>query len=362
MKSISFIITREQRGITLITLVVTIIVLIILAGVSIAMLVGENGIITQAQRAKENTELAEKQEKEDMGELEDLIDRYANGNKSLSVVTGNETTNTIVYDKYGNKVVVPAGFKIINPDDDVTKGIIIEDVSAGNTISKGNQFVWIPVGNIYTDLDGNSTNITLGRYAFNSEGKSKLMQTGNEYQDKILISENFLELVNNEYGNTLAKDLKDFVIKTQENKGYYISRYEIGDNMAIDNERTQSSGIGNIPISKAGVYPYNYVRQAQAATLSQTMYDNSNFETDLINSYAWDTAIEFIQNFSGDIDYSQQTSLEQNMILKTGALKNTTSNDNDERCNIYDMAGNVSEWTTETYVNEENPCTHRGGW
>ena len=50
---------NKQRGITLIALVVTIIVLIILAGVSINMLVGDNGIITQAQNAKEENEKAE---------------------------------------------------------------------------------------------------------------------------------------------------------------------------------------------------------------------------------------------------------------------------------------------------------------
>ena len=70
---------KSETGITLIALVVSIIVLIILAGVSITMLVGENGIITQAQRAKENTELAEKQEKEDMSELEDEINEAITG-------------------------------------------------------------------------------------------------------------------------------------------------------------------------------------------------------------------------------------------------------------------------------------------
>ena len=53
---------KKQNGITLIALVVTIIVLIILAGVSIAMLVGENGIITQAQRADELTTQAQQKE------------------------------------------------------------------------------------------------------------------------------------------------------------------------------------------------------------------------------------------------------------------------------------------------------------
>ena len=55
-------IVKKQNGITLIALVVTIIVLIILAGVSIAMLVGENGIITQAQRADELTTQAQQKE------------------------------------------------------------------------------------------------------------------------------------------------------------------------------------------------------------------------------------------------------------------------------------------------------------
>ena len=54
---------RKQNGITLIALVITIIVLLILAGVSIAMLTGENGILTQATRAKERTEEAEQAER-----------------------------------------------------------------------------------------------------------------------------------------------------------------------------------------------------------------------------------------------------------------------------------------------------------
>ena len=64
---------RENRGITLVALVVTIIVLIILAGVSIAMLVGENGIITQAQRAAQETEQAKKDEEAGLSSLETVI-------------------------------------------------------------------------------------------------------------------------------------------------------------------------------------------------------------------------------------------------------------------------------------------------
>ena len=62
-----------EKGITLISLIVTIIVLLILAGVSIAMLTGENGILTQAKNAKEETENATKKEQEDLAKLEAIV-------------------------------------------------------------------------------------------------------------------------------------------------------------------------------------------------------------------------------------------------------------------------------------------------
>ena len=78
---------KDESGITLIALVVTIIVLIILAGVSINMLVGENGIITQAQKSKEDTERAEEQEKSDMVELEDEM------NESITEIKVEQVTD-----------------------------------------------------------------------------------------------------------------------------------------------------------------------------------------------------------------------------------------------------------------------------
>ena len=53
--------------------------------------------------------------------------------KTLKSVKGTETTNTTVKDNLGNQVVVPAGFKVVNPDDNVTDGIIIEDISHSAT-------------------------------------------------------------------------------------------------------------------------------------------------------------------------------------------------------------------------------------
>ena len=66
-----------KRGITLIALVVTIIVLLILAGVTIAILTGDNGILTRAAEAKNKTEQAQKDEENILNDYEDKINEYA---------------------------------------------------------------------------------------------------------------------------------------------------------------------------------------------------------------------------------------------------------------------------------------------
>ena len=97
------------------------------------------------------------------------------------------------------------------------------------------------------------------------------------------------------------------------------------------------------------------------------MYSSSNFESDLINSYAWDTAIVFIQEFSGDTNYSQQRGRNTaRAVQKCGeSILDYNLDEGDEaqdiRCNIYDMAGNTQEWSTETRSYTSAPCVSRGG-
>ena len=70
---------NKNKGITLIALIITIIVLLILAGVSIAMLTGENGILTQAKKAKEETKEVAIEEENRITDYEDYISKYTNG-------------------------------------------------------------------------------------------------------------------------------------------------------------------------------------------------------------------------------------------------------------------------------------------
>ena len=95
------------------------------------------------------------------------------------------------------------------------------------------------------------------------------------------------------------------------------------------------------------------------------MYSDSNFESDLMNSYAWDTAIVFLQKFDNRANktkpYSRQNSLNTGSLASQGtnSLKDTSKQD--VICNVYDMASNCVEWTTETFSDYGSPCTYRGG-
>ena len=357
---------KTNKGITLIALVITIIVLLILAGVSIAMLTGENGILSQAQKAKTETENAEENETARLDEYNSTLENWINGG-----TTGGEGTigtldtlaeepaseNTPVKDSKGNIVWVPAGFIVGNPTANVEDGIYIIDQSHGAT--EGSEFVWIPVGTIQTS--GGEKTITLGRYVFNSDGTINTELSKTEPTDQLKTSSSSSDyytegLKNSTTTNTHAKDIDTFITKVEATGGYYIGRYEARDGVT-DSERTSSTDDTNQLVCTPSNYVYNYVTQSQAASLSQGMYSDSNFTSDLVNSYAWDTAIVFIQECSENNKYSQQT-----RVTSTFAPQGTNKLDTtDVICNIYDMASNCREWTTETYSNTSTPCVGRGG-
>ena len=82
------------------------------------------------------------------------------------------------------------------------------------------------------------------------------------------------------------------------------------------------------------------------------MYTSNNFTSDLMNSYAWDTTITFIQNCTDKTNYANQN--------RSNTPFSSTGTTNDNPCNIFDMASNVFEWTTETSDVPNCPCVIRG--
>ena len=343
---------NKDKGITLIALVITIIILLILAGISISALTNQ-GLFKNAKAAQNATEKAEAEQGQRLNEYEDEINKYLENEdehtKAFKEKVGkvlSTTDNTEIKDAKNNKIVVPAGFKIVEGARTVDKGIVIEDVT--ETATKGSQFVWIPVGTI-TKADGTSVEINLNRYTFDSNG----IPTA---QDSNVINSYYQELETSSKGNATAKSITNFKNSVVQNGGYYIGRYEARTataRNAAGNALTQITEKGTENV-------YNYVTQLQAAQLSQNMYNNDNFTSDLMNSYAWDTATVFIQNCGTNAKYSRQNSLNTS-LLQTGTNSLTDTSKIDVQCNIYDMASNIVEWTTETSSNSSLPCVNRGG-
>ncbi len=395
-KKKNIIIPNDEKGITLIALVITIIVLIILAGISISLVLGENGTITKAKQAKTETEQAEQNEEIGLNETSKYIEEMgASGGttnppetiKTVEEVKGGDYFEkpTTVKDSNGNLIKVPEGFKIAEDSGiNVTEGIVIEDndIITGIGNNRGNQYVWVPVGTGIKKADGTTVDITLGRYAFANgtsdkdssgnvltKGTPILQQSAENYTQEVVINSYFKELTVSRTGvvsssigglNTTALNLKGFIDSVKANGGYYIARYEAS--YGTDGKANSKVSIGTPATSsnttKTEGMLWNWIKQIDSATASRNLYTTAT--TDLTNSYAWDTAIVYIQNFSGDADYSYQDGKSIN-----SSLTNTGVN-GDEVCKINDMASNTYEWTTEystlTNSSDAYPCTTRGGY
>ena len=288
--------------------------------------------------------------------------------------------NTPMTDEYGNTFIIPKGFKLSKDSAEVvTEGIVIEDATYTNT--KGSEFVWIPVskdnkkivGPAYSGADRiakKEATITLSRYTFDKNG------TSNDQEANTINF--FTELVSSSYGNAVAKtditSANGFKEKTKAAGGFWIGRYEArvenwtGDVVTSNSSNSPSwtGYTGGKLVEKPNAQVFNYITQNKASELSQKMYEKENdgttaitkFESDLINSYAWDTATLFLQEF-GWKNYSRQTSINTSGPNANGTVSDSNK---DNPCNIYDMASNCFEWTTETSSSSNYPCVLRGGF
>ena len=409
---------KESKGITLIALVITIIVLLILAGVTIATLTGDNGILKKAGDAKTQTEQAKEDENLKIAiagsygtdgklNLKDLKDNLknqgiltnsnefplevtVNGEKKKIDANGNiiesiqslKTKGTVfkdtttLEDTYGNQVTIPKGFKIADDSaTEVTGGIVIEDATYTNTI--GSQFVWIPVGtgeNAIKKENKETVEIELGRYDFTKNSDGTI--TTSEYSGSN--TEDTTASHNSSRENAIAKDIEKFKTSANSNHGYYIGRYEAGvvdynSSVSTSNSNYETNWTGytgdNIKlVCKKEQQVWNYVTQNKASELSRDMYKSeAKVTSDLINSYAWDTAIVFIQECGTESNSSTYSSTVGESSTSTSAPQTTGTNilkatsKVDKQCNIFDMAGNCYEWTTETESEFYNPCVVRGG-
>ena len=366
----------KENGITLIALIVTIVILLILAGVTLNAVFSDNGIIKRARDAQTKTDQGVQKDLEPMGELENLINKNSGENKEEKAVKISTLVGTVVdkntkaVDAYGNKITIPKGFKVLPHGTEAGSatytysGDNIPAVQDGIVIENGtdsNQFVWVPVGTINNksgDSKGATSTITLGRYSdfamtngAVASGQPVQVASVENCTREVSIGTFCKELCSSSSSeNTTARNLAEFISITLENGGYYIARFEASGTTSKIESKYNQKVLGNIT-------------QPTAANLAREMYgevkENNEliYASDLVNSYAWDTAIIFIQTYGTGEDASSYASKN-----KSTSFANTGIN-NDKYCNIWDMSGNAKEWTTE-YSSDSDfvPCTFRGGY
>ena len=355
----------NNRGITLIALIVTIIVLLILAGISISMLTGQNGILNRASEAKEKTEIASEDEKRKLAQAEALMNTEKTTYKGVTLPEGFAPTK-------------------IEGEDSIDDGLVITD-------AYGNEYVWVEVlktDEVYPTAGLNVTAFTDEEYVKIEKDLHTYTIEYKNYSDEYYQDDTkgwFED--EDEYNKLKKKMLKSIYM----NEGFWVGRYEAG----IEKNRKAIGDATIAPLSKANLYPYNYVTRTQAKVLAEKnnagsctsslmfgiqwnlmlkyienkeMLSDSEMKTKLVSNSTsignyknnlWNITNEFARY---SVDYGKiflespyKKTTNESIMLTTGADKSFSL------ANIYDTAGNVWEWTLEKSVDEKYRCVFRGG-
>ena len=408
---------KNNKGITLVALVVTIVVLLILAGVSINLVLGDNGIITKAKEAQRKSAEASQNDLIGMNELAQQLEEQINGSTGSGSGNGGAGGS-------GTDTKVPAEATAETapyfPDNTFTKkegtidtGLVIQDAS-------GNEYVWVVVPRTtavykttglgkttFTDADYTSIEKDLKEY-------TKTYRGSTSYSDTYAADDkNVGWLTSDEY-----TELKNSMLKSvYENGGFYVGRYEAGIDTTTGTNRTSNTDKNSdgkytmpstVPVTKADAYPYTYVTRTQAQNLASKV--NAGTKTSsLMFGVQWDLVLAFMHNkgniadstlksnstaignyrdsvfqlsqtgqyavfsnFSLSSTWNPSTTATTNFVDSSrnkiaqssngnGILVTTGTSETNKVMNIYDIAGNVYEWTLELTSYTSDPCALRGG-
>ena len=394
---------KYEGGITLIALVVTVVVILILAGVSLNLVIGNEGILT---RSKEATNKYEKQAENEQQGLDDIED-YLNGNvKPIKVAVNAKASGNGTIDGQKpntNNPIIPEGYTPINAGNatwgdgssspaqsSIDNGLVIKD-------DNNNEWVWVPVeasilSSMYvtsTKTDGetisgdvgvttrlytNTTNIgktgdtkTLSRSKPNTTGWREPDLVTDYDKDESYYKTILGYDSPKAMAETFTADYANMISSIKKYGGFYIGRYE------LSNEGVQKE--------KATLTNKNWYELYKKCT---TLNASDKVESKMIWGIQWDLACDFISkkgeqksitNSSAWGNYSDSTDPANKGNYEKSKKKDTGSNEYWKANNIYDIAGNCYEWTQEAinanyrayrggnYVSDgsDNPASDRGG-
>ena len=417
--------TKENKGITLIALIITIIVLLILAGVTISAISGNESVLEKAKQAKNRTDAANLKEQIQLA----VINAYANNGtgtidiNSLKTNLENEGI-TVTNDYMPAQVEINGEYYVVDNAGKAAKckipeGFVASQATGENTIAGGlviyegteavtdsnvatarttrNQFVWVPVEDAGLTFAQDHTYDSKHQYEYKNY---------TDWDDEIG---------------------KENISSVEKYGGFYIGRYEAGwpdinqelvENSATNVAYSIKNNNAKIPVMKKGYAAWDLVSQTTAKTVSENLYKNSstvtNVKSQLIDSLAWDTTVNWLKQ-SGivkeeangkikSVDYgnyvdstfgitnvlyaphkwnSSTSSWSNASTYKVGSFTSVARSSNMESenvyikpslslgatdvtktNNIYDLAGNLWEWTTEKGKHNANGDTYavlRGG-
>ena len=418
---------HTSKGITLIALVITIIVMLILVAVTISMAIN-GGLFEKAGKATGDTKNAMDAEQQ-LADGRIQIDgkTYASIDDYLAekaMLTYDETpkengvlTANAKYESDGKTAIIPKGFKIIEDVEgkkSIDVGLVIQD-------SAGNEFVWVPVtvaGSTDAEKEANFEKIRKDGY-----GNGKL-QT---WVSSGKVTEPCAKGYTDGKGTEETRDYQEMRTSVIKNGGFYIGRYEAG--VEGDTPRTYKANETSTMVVQRDKFPYNYVgwgssmsnyenpitdsqsgNQGNGALyLSKHMYDGKDVGVTPTLCYGiqWDATLAFIgdekynqdstskgnyknnawtidkETAKSSSDYgetwkpiSEETNKTKTKTATESILLTTGASEEFKTKNIYDLAGNVSEWTNEAYstthrvrrggnyygvVGTDYPASSRGG-
>ena len=282
---------------------------------------------------------------------------------------------------------LPKGFRQVSGTT-LDNGLTIQDGS-------GNQYVWVEVPKtkeLYSTAGLEITEFTEDAY---TKIENDLHTYTNDYrksgwEDKYY-SDATTGLTREQYTQLKQKMLKS----VYQNGGFYIGKYETGTETARTSGDA-STAPGETPVIKQNVYPYNYVTCSQAQTLASNM-EHGDRTTSLLFGVQWDLVMKYLEtkgtaqadlktdstswgNYSNNawsitnanLKYavyannslgSWTTATEKSKTSSGSILLSTGADDSFSKMGIYDLAGNVYEWTLEEYSSSiYGPCAYRGGF
>ncbi|MEI3392751.1 MAG: hypothetical protein V8R39_06750 [Clostridia bacterium] len=351
------------------------------------MLTGQNGILNRAAEAKEKTRAAQEDESQKLKGYEDMVAQY----------TGNLPSREETKPYFPNSTF---SYK----EGDLRTGLVIKD-------SNNNEYVWVEVP---TTIYDNTT--------YNNNGANKPKNADEWEKIRDCLKAYTVDYSDSSYkdtnadGTTYSNDYKNMLKSVYTNGGFWIGRYEAG--LEGDTPRTSYTEISasDKAVVKQNKIPYNYVKRDEAQELATRMNYNG-CTSSLIFGIQWDLTLKYIEEKTVELaeeankdtvradiknkltsksteignyynsafilnrgkfakngelsDWKaynseekptlvtgskkeEQSSYENGILLTTGATEATSLQ------NIYDIAGNVYEWTLE-FHGTGHPCVNRGG-